>query len=57
MLLLEQDIIKKKRIDKNLIKFKTSSNKKYQIKGIWNSIVYTKKWVVGNLPDFYNLIF
>ena len=46
MLLLEQNIIKKKRVDKTLsepekdLKFKAGGNKEYKVKAIINSMVY-----------------
>ena len=44
MLLLEQNITKKKQIDKNKIKFHNSNDSGiYKIKAICNSAIYIKK--------------
>ena len=57
MLLLEQDIIRKRWVDKNLIEFKAGKNKEYKVEEIWNSTVYAKKSVADHLLSFYYLIF
>ena len=36
-------------------KFKAGHNKKYEVDGIWNSAVYTKK-LVGQLRGLYYLV-
>lgn len=47
VLLLEQDIIKKRRINKFLLvpKFEVGDNKEYKMKAIQDNIVYTKKQI------------
>lgn len=50
--LLEQNIIRKKQIDKNKTKLNIDNNrKKYKL------IVYTKKLKLGYLLKFYNFVF
>ena len=57
MLLLEQKIIKKARINKNILKLDTNKNSsKYEVEAICNSIVYIKK-LPTYLLAFYYLIF
>lgn len=59
--LLEQDITKKRRIDKKLVnlnpnlKLDVENAKKYKIKSIRDNAVYAKK-AQGQLPGFYYLI-
>ena len=57
MLLLEQNIIRKKRVNKNVTKldFKASNSKKYKAKAIQNNVVYANKAHV-HLSGFYYLI-
>ena len=54
MLLLEQDTIKKKQVDENItwLEFEVGTNKKYEIKAIWDSAVYhIKESRSGHLLD------
>ena len=57
MLLLEQDIIKKKRVDNKVTKldFKASNSKEYKVEAIRDSAVYTKE-LRDYLSGFYYLI-
>ena len=45
MSLLEQNIIKKERVDENVTEweFHNSNNKEYKVEAIWDSVVYTRK--------------
>ena len=54
MSLMEQDITKKERVDKNLteLKFDASNSKKYKVEVIWDSVVYTRKFK-GHLTGLY----
>ena len=36
--------------------FKVSDNKKYKVEGIWDSMVYARELVIGQLLGFYYLI-
>ena len=54
MLLLEQDTIKKGRVDKNVTKFEAGSNdKQYEVKRIWDSAVYVKESATGHFASLY----
>lgn len=54
--ILEQNIIKKRQINKFLIlEFKADNDKKYELETIYNSAVYTKK-VDKYLPRLYYLV-
>ena len=58
MSLLEQDNIKKGRVDENVTEFdfEAGNNKKYQVEAIWDSVVYTNKLERGHLLGLYYLI-
>lgn len=58
-LLLEKENAKKEKVDKNVIRlnFNISDNKKYKVKAIWNSVVYTKNLKMSYLPRLYYLDF
>ena len=60
MLLLEQDITRKKRVDKKVrqIEFNAGNNdsRKYKVKAIWDSAVYTKESESGHLLSLYYLV-
>ena len=56
MLLLKKDITKKRQVDKKITKLNLNNNKKYKIKVIWNSVIYTKKSVLSHLPELYYLV-
>lgn len=43
MFLLEQNSIRKKQVDKNVIKFDIDKNKKYKIEAICDNTVYARK--------------
>ena len=59
MLLLKQDTIRKKQVNKNITKLDADNNdnKKYKVKAIYNSIVYIKKLKSSHLLDLYYLLF
>ena len=58
ILLLKQNITKKKQVDKNNSKLNTSSNNvKYKRKAIWNNTVYTKESKSDYLQELYYLVF
>ena len=57
MLLLEQDTIRKERVDKNVPEFEAGSDEEeYEVEGIWDSAVYAKKSAADHLASFYYLI-
>lgn len=56
MLLLEQNITRKKQVEESLIYFKASDNNKYKIKTILNSIFSIKKLKKDYLIWFYYLM-
>ena len=45
VLLLKQDITKKRRVDKKVmeLEFEAGNNKEYKVKAIWDSAVYANK--------------
>ena len=58
MSLLEQNTIKKKRVDKKIaeqLEF-GNDNKKYKVKDICNSIIYVTESKIGYSSGFYYLI-
>ena len=63
MSLLEQDTIKKRRVDnktlpepeKNL-EFEIKSNKKYEVEAIIDNTVYDQQANSNQMPDFYYLV-
>ena len=56
MLLLEQDITKKGRVD-DKTKLDTGNNsKEYKVETIWDSAVYTRESELGHLPSLYYLV-
>lgn len=54
-LLLEQNTIKKGRIDKSQSKLKKDNSKEYKIKIIWDSMIYASKSEV-HLPSLYYFV-
>lgn len=58
MSLLEQDITRKKQIDKNVrqIEFDIGNSKEYKVKTFQNSMVYAKMSKLGYLAEIYYLI-
>ena len=57
VLLLEQNITKKKQADKKLeIELEASNNIKSKVKVIWDSAIYAWELIVGHLPGLYYLI-
>lgn len=56
MLLLYQNITKKRQIDKNTIELDIGKNKKFKIKFIWNCKIYIKKSEIKYLARFYYFI-
>lgn len=58
MLLLEKDTTWKKQVDKIMsqLEFEENSNKKYKVKVICNSAIYTKKLKSSYLPGLYYLV-
>ena len=55
MLMLKQNIIKKEQIDKNMTVYEAVDNKKYKVKVIWDSTIYTNK-AKGYLLGLYCFI-
>ena len=57
VLLLEQDITKKRWVDKKITKleFEAGGSDKYEVEAIWDSAIYANK-AEGYLPSFYYLI-
>ncbi len=62
MLLLEQDITRKKRVDKVLpepekdVKFEAKGNKEYKVKPIIDSAVYDQQANSDQMPGLYYLV-
>ena len=59
MSLLEQDSIRKGRVDKKTLQLEFEANgevEKYELEAIRDSAVYAKKSESGQLPDLYYLI-
>ena len=56
MLLLEQNITRKGRVDENVTEFKASNDKQYKVEGIWDSAVYAKESAASHLLELYYLI-
>ena len=58
MLLLEQDITRKRWVDENAtqLEFEANDNKKYKVKDIRDSAVYAKLSEAGYLPELYYLL-
>ena len=58
VLLLEQDIIRKKRVDdENVEELDVGDKKEYEMEAIWDSAVYIKESELGHLLGFYYLVF
>ena len=55
--MLEQNIIRKKRVDKRMpeLEFESGTNKEYEVETIWDSAVYANE-VKGHLPGLYYMI-
>ena len=56
MLLLEQDTIRKQRVDKRVTELETGDSKKYEVEAIWDSAVYDNKSESGQLSGLYYLV-
>ena len=57
MLLLEQDITRKERVDgRTQLEFEADNNEKYEVKEIRDSVMYAIKSEVGHLPRLYYLV-
>ena len=56
--LLEQNTTKKGGVNDMQLdfKFEACNNKEYEVDGIWDSAVYVKKSITGQLPGLYYLI-
>ena len=56
--LLEQNTTKKGRVNDMLLdsKFEAGDNKEYEVDGIWDSAVYSKESVTGQLSGLYYLV-
>ena len=54
--LLEQDIIRKERMDKCMMELETGDSKEYEVKAICNSAVYANKSESGLRPGLYYLV-
>ena len=57
MLLLEQDITRKERVDEKIteLDFEAGDSKKYKVEAIWDSAVYARK-LEGHLLGLYYLV-
>ena len=53
---LEQNIIKKEQVDKNVTGLDTGNSKEYELKTIWDSAVYVEELESDQLPNFYYLV-
>ncbi len=59
MSLLEQDTIRKRRIDETTLQLEfegDSESKEYKVEGIWDSAVYAKESESGQVPGLYYLV-
>ena len=58
MSLLEQDIIRKGRVDENATELDEGNNDsgEYKVEAIWDSAVYVRKSELGHLSGFYYLV-
>ena len=58
VLLLEQNISKKERVDKwvKKLELKTGDSKEYKVEAIWDSAIYASKSELGQLPGLYYLV-
>ena len=58
MSLLEQDIMRKGQVDKNvtILDFKASNSKEYKLEAIWDSTVYANQLEARNLSGVYYLV-
>ena len=55
--LLEQDTLRKERLNENATELDASNNSgKYEVKVIWDSILYARESELGHLPSIYYLI-
>ena len=56
VLLLDQDTTKKRQVNDMQLEFEVGNNKKYEVNGIWDSVVYAKESTTGQLPRLYYLV-
>ena len=57
MSLLEQDITRKGRVNKNAKELDAGDDSgEYKVEAIWNSAVYARESELGHLPGFYYLL-
>ena len=58
VLLLEQDTIKKERVNEKVLKLDAGNkdSKEYEVEAIWDSAVYTNELKSGHLPGLYYLV-
>ena len=58
ILLLEQDTIRKERVDKRVteLKLEAGNSKEYKVEAIWDNAVYVSKSELGQLPRLYYLV-
>ena len=57
MLLIKQNIIKKRWVNGNIIELDTGNNKIYKIDAICNNTVYARESKLSYLLEYYYLIF
>ena len=38
------------------LEFEATNNKKYEVDGIWKNAIYTKEWIIKQLPRLYYLV-
>ena len=56
VLLLEQNTTKKRQVNDMQLEFEAGDNKEYEVNGIWDSAVYAKESITGQLPGLYYLV-
>ena len=56
MSLLEQDITRKKRVDKETELDAGDNSEEYEVEAIWDSAVYTRESKSGHLSGIYYLV-
>ena len=54
--MLEQNSIRKEKVDKNFIELDAGKSEKYEIEAIWDNAVYAEELELGQLSGFYYLV-
>ena len=55
-MLLEQDTTKMGQVNDIQLEFEAGNNKEYEVDSIWDSAVYAKKLIIGQMPGLYYLV-